>query len=316
MVTADQWRKVPVRFKVPDANGKATSKILCQCGTPLEYTKSWERHARKKGGQCLEFFNTHVHGKEVADAENTKQMHLLLEKVALLEATINKLQIQAGNAVYAQRQREIRNLFYVDPPYKGKDAMETYKKLINNRDERQFIHYCVTEADEAKEKSFFGCKKWYYYYLRRWMEYNGGVFYKIAVDNENQISHFVVAGNVIIARQAYKQIWHMIRRISTIWYQRMLKGLMCRYNKVFLNYMMDTCNTRTPHEFFNRSWPDPDGYFDTEEINDLHEVYLEYFLRKYYDEAVLQKRIQLKAELLASGEYSKEDLQKWDFKTT
>ena len=298
MVTIKQWEGVPDSVKVRDRHGRLTTKVRCQCGVQLEYMKSWKRHAEQNNAACLAFFNVHVHGTKTALEQDREMLYQLYADVQEMKAIFKKLQLTKGSPLHKERERNQREMFLIDPPFSA-CHMTTYKKLLANQDERQIVHYAVRQAQlaaEAGPSADLIDTYWYSHYLRVWMDINEGCFYKVRTDNANNVIDFIIGDITVAPREVYRHVYHMIRRISTKWYQKMLKGEMI-YDDVFLRHMMTTANTRLPSESYDGLWPSCDAYFDTTTINDMHEVPLEIFFREYYNDAVRDLRKELKASL-------------------
>ena len=275
--------------------------INCVCGRSV-LKKNWKRHATLgKRNQCKLFYLKQQDGKsltvadqvEIATAPLKDEIKKLKESITKMKRDFNKIknyvEQKVGSKEAEKHALEIQKKLEVDPP----NTRDCLIELTTFRDETWLRECCQLASKETE----FVENLWWFHYLKRFCDSNGGVFWKIVCGKDKEIISIEVAGKQYAPRNLYHKVFENFRRLSTVVYQKTFNQRPRDEN--LFTQLTHTCNTCTFEFTQNGKWPDAYAPCPLEVVPDIE---LEYAFQKLYDEAVEEKRSEVYHQLRELGE--------------
>ena len=184
---------------------------------------------------------------------------------------------------------EIQKKLEVAPPNTKNCLLE----LTTFRDKKWILDCCRLASKESQ----FVENVWWYHYLKRFCDSNGGVFWKIVCGKNKDVISIEVAGKQYAPKYLYHKVFENFRKLSTVVYQEKFNQL--PRDEVLYDQLKITCDTTTFEFTDNGKWPDPYARCPLTLTPDIE---MEYAFEKLYDEAVKEKRSEVYQQLRAVGE--------------
>ena len=239
--------------------------------------------------KCKLFYLKQLDGKsltvadqiEMATAPLKDEIKKLKESITKMKRDFNKIknyvEKKVGSKEAEKHALEIQKKLEVDPP----NTKDCLIKLTTFRDENWLRECCRL----AHKKNEFVENLWWFHYLKRFCDSNGGVFWKIVCGKNKEVISIEIAGKQYAPRHLYHKVFENFRRLSTVVYQKIFNQF--PRDKILFDQLTHTCNTTTFEFTDNGKWPDPYAACPMDLTPDIQ---LEYAFQKLYDQMKPSRR--------------------------
>ena len=276
------------------------SFVNCPCGSRI-LKKNWKRHATegKPSRKCKVFY---LKGKKKLTI--TEQIDIAMEplqvKIEKLEKTVadlrrtmkqtkNYMEKKIGSKEAEKHAFQIMKRLEVPPP----NNRDLLIELSTYRDEK-WLRECCQLANQETE---FVKNLWWFHYLKRFCDVNGGVFWKFVRGKQKEIVSIEIGGIGYSPEEVYYKVFENFRKLSTVVFQEIFNQF--DRDEKYFNQLTLTCNNRTFEYTDNGKWPDP---YAPCPLDVVPVIELEHAFQIMYNEAVSEKRKEIYKQLREEGE--------------